>query len=225
MQKHMHMHMHMRMPLNPRLSTSSLYRSVRASTGQIGMNGGHSVSAMLLANPAIEAHTFDLLRYKYSKPIAEVLKIQFGSRLTIHEGKSQETVPPWAAGFRARGLRCDIILVDGDHMFRGAFNDIHSMRSVAAPSARLVVDDIQQMPGTALLSHVEKGQVEVLEQYGPFPSSPSLNPCMRSLPSQSAPAPNQVAIDASLCQPWGYAVARYLVGRASSVKTLKSSEG
>ena len=84
------------------------------------------------------------------------------------------------------------------------------MRSVATESTRVVVDDIQQMPGSALLAHVEKGKMQVLEQYGPFPGNTSLSPCMRSLPSGDA-LTQKATILASLCQPWGYAVARYLL--------------
>jgi hypothetical protein len=33
---------------------------------EIGMNGGHSLVAVLLSNSAVTAHVFDLFRWRYS---------------------------------------------------------------------------------------------------------------------------------------------------------------
>jgi hypothetical protein len=70
---------------------------------EIGMNGGHSVSAMLLANPTATAHVFDLMRLKYSWRVADLLGVTFGGRFELHPGKSQSTLGPWIRDFRRNG--------------------------------------------------------------------------------------------------------------------------
>jgi hypothetical protein len=50
---------------------------------EVGMNGGHSVAAMLLANPAAHAHVFDIMKLKYSWTVAELLSIAFRERFNL----------------------------------------------------------------------------------------------------------------------------------------------
>lgn len=64
---------------------------------EVGMNGGHSTVAMLLANPTLTVHTFDLMAWPYSEPVAKLLKLRFGNRFVLHAGSSHETLGPWAS--------------------------------------------------------------------------------------------------------------------------------
>ena len=59
---------------------------------EIGMNGGHSVIAMLEANENITAHVFDLMMWNYSNPIAALISTRFGKRFILHRGDSRKTV-------------------------------------------------------------------------------------------------------------------------------------
>eukprot|EP00966_Prymnesium_polylepis_P147070 3397286-Prymnesium_polylepis.2 len=70
---------------------------------EVGMNGGHSVSAMLLADSRLRAHVFDTVSLKYSYPVAELLETQFGGRFELHAGYSQDTLPGWIEAFRTNG--------------------------------------------------------------------------------------------------------------------------
>ena len=83
---------------------------------EIGLNGGHSVSAMLLANPNASAHVFDTLAMNYSRPVVSLLQQRFGPRFRVHEGNSRHTVREWrerlesasraGSSGEASGLRC-----------------------------------------------------------------------------------------------------------------------
>ena len=172
---------------------------------EVGMNGGHSVSAMLLANPSVKAHVFDVMKLKYSWPVASLLEVSFRDRFELHAGLSGDTLPGWVADFAGRnGSRCDLILIDGDHTEAGARADLKILRQVASPTTRFVFDDINMPPGRALASEVRRGAVQVLEQYGPFPRRSAHSPCMR------VPAGDPRGSTPAMCPKWGYAVARYL---------------
>mmetsp|Transcript_24454 Transcript_24454/g.55989 ORF Transcript_24454/g.55989 Transcript_24454/m.55989 type:complete len:302 (-) Transcript_24454:101-1006(-) len=180
---------------------------------EIGMNGGHSVSAMLLADDRLRAHVFDTMSLKYSFPVADLLSAQFGERFNLHAGFSQDTIPPWIESFRRNESKCDLILVDGDHSYSGALHDIQLLRAVATFDTMLLVDDINMKPGSALKALVDKGMVEVLEQFGPFPRNSKHNPCMR------APLGQVKRAFTFMCPKWGFAVARYRVPLLWSVKS------
>ena len=114
----------------------------------------------------------------------------------------------WARDFRAKGLYCDVVLVDGSHEEAMASSDLGWLRSVSNADTRLVMDDINMAPGQALAKEVEAKRVEVLEQYGPFNRGSRHNPCMR-LPEKSPPRLLK-ARRALLCPKWGFAVGRFL---------------
>ena len=171
---------------------------------EVGMNGGHSVTAMLLANPRVVAHVFDIMKLKYSLPIAELLSISFRERFQLHAGPSQETLPPWLDEFVGRnGTRCDLILIDGDHSEDGARNDLLVLRRAASPSTLFVYDDINMPPGRALLREVQDGHVQIVERYGPFPRGSAFSPCMR------VPAGDPRGRTPAMCPKWGYCIGRW----------------
>ena len=63
---------------------------------EVGMNGGHSAAAMLLANPHLTVHSFDLMFWNYSRPVVRLLGTAFGDRFISHPGNSRVAVW-WAA--------------------------------------------------------------------------------------------------------------------------------
>lgn len=64
---------------------------------EIGFNGGHSAAAMLLTNPRVTVHAFDLMAWPYSNATSALISAQFGARFNMHRGDSTRTVPVWAA--------------------------------------------------------------------------------------------------------------------------------
>ena len=163
---------------------------------EIGFNGGHSSAAMLLANPTLTVHAFDLMAWEYSNATAALLRTTFGRRFRIHRGDSRVTVPLWASRhFRA----CDLTFIDGDHSTVGAMIDMLNMNNATAEGAYFVSDDINSNPGIALETLRALGHVRVTESYGPYDAPHLYNPCMRS-PS----------FRVNICKGWGFAVSQYV---------------
>eukprot|EP00322_Chrysochromulina_rotalis_P019453 CAMPEP_0115870768 /NCGR_PEP_ID=MMETSP0287-20121206/22508_1 /TAXON_ID=412157 /ORGANISM="Chrysochromulina rotalis, Strain UIO044" /LENGTH=374 /DNA_ID=CAMNT_0003325523 /DNA_START=107 /DNA_END=1231 /DNA_ORIENTATION=- len=167
---------------------------------EVGFNGGHSAAAMLLANPKLTVHAFDLLMWKYSNTSSALLRTTFGRRFRMHPGDSADTIPAW---FRDHLRSCDMLFIDGDHTTEGALLDMVHMRDAARPGAYVIADDINSSPGTALEILRALGQLRIEESYGPFGAPSEFNPCMRAGPNRSP-----------VCSPWGFAVFRYAQGAA-----------
>ena len=60
---------------------------------EIGMNGGHSLAAMLLAHADLECHVFDLFKWRYSEPVASLLNHTYRGRVRFYPGYSKHTLP------------------------------------------------------------------------------------------------------------------------------------
>ena len=186
------------------------------------MNGGHSAAAMLHAHPAIVVHSFDIMYWNYSWPVARLLQSTFPTRFHLHPGDSRQTVPQWAAELAQaapapssssssssaepsdalRALRrrrpCDMLLVDGDHTLGGASADLHNLRELAAPAAAVIVDDTATSPGLALQRLASSGALRIRESYGPYDPPSRFNRCLRTY--NRGP----------MCLPWGFSVAQYV---------------
>ena len=70
--------------------------------------------------------------------VKELLRARFYPRFELHEGYSWDTLPVW----KQKKRQCDFLLVDGGHSAGAARKDLQSLREVAAPQAKLVVDDV-----------------------------------------------------------------------------------
>lgn len=167
---------------------------------EIGMNGGHSVVAMLLANERASAHVFDLMQWNYSRPVNDLLRMTFGERFSMNRGCSHDTLPVWIERTRGTGTTCDMLLVDGGHNLAVVRNDLQLLRAAATRHAKVVVDDIQVAPGAALFELERRGELNVHEQYK-FKKRSEHNPCQRK------PKGRILA-----CENWGFAVAEYTSG-------------
>lgn len=147
------------------------------------MNGGHSVVAMLLGNPRLKVHVFDLMRWNYSQPVAMLLKATFRERFELHEGFSFDTLPPWLKSQESagrNGVKCNVLLVDGGHTQEAARKDLQMLRAVAAPGHRIVVDDINMEPGLGLRRLEKQREIHLLETYY-FGKRTEHNPCATAI--------------------------------------------
>ena len=166
---------------------------------EIGFNGGHGTAAMLLANPKLQVHSFELGGYPYTAPAEALVSLYFGKdRFHYHRGDSTRLVPAFATNL---SRSCDVLLVDGDHRYAGALEDIRNMRALAKPGAVLLLDDLDEGPGPAIEKALAEGTIELTEQFM-FNASAvgdALNPCIRRI---RPPFWN--------CKKrWGWAAARY----------------
>ncbi|CAE6909356.1 HYDIN [Symbiodinium natans] len=115
---------------------------------EIGFNAGHSSLLLLSAHPKLKVVAFDLCEHAYTKPCFDVLAAAFPGRLRLVPGKSQQTLPKWAADNEERALApflkgpgADLVHIDGDHDPAAARADLRNAKSVARSGAWVVFDD------------------------------------------------------------------------------------
>ena len=166
---------------------------------EVGVNGGHGTAAMLMANPTMVAHSFDLGAYGYSDGAYKLLSLYFGDRFQLHRGDSTRAVPEFAA--TNTSVRCDILLVDGDHRYKGAHRDIVNMQELANCNATLLLDDITQPVGRALEAAEKEGVVTRVDRHL-YSKGTAFNPCLRA---------KQPGSTRRTCEKhWGWATASYV---------------
>ena len=84
----------------------------RVTYCEIGTNGGHSSVAMMLADPRVHVHAFDLLAWRYSAGVVNLLASSFPHRFHMHKGSSLQTVPSGRRAAVARiGAMCSWSMV------------------------------------------------------------------------------------------------------------------
>jgi hypothetical protein len=92
---------------------------------EIGVNGGHSLLVMLLANPTSIIYAFDICIHPYTIPCVEYLNSHFDNRIKFFKGNSKETLPKFKQDYSE--LEIDLFHVDGmhepetDHDFRNCY--------------------------------------------------------------------------------------------------------
>ena len=172
------------------------------------MNGGHSTVAMLEANENLTAHSWDLMAFKYSHQVTQLLKTRFGRRFVAHPGDTRRTLAT-----STLNASCDLILIDGDHTLQGALRDMRRMRAFASAESLVVIDDIAMPPGEAFEQLVRQGTLRLIHKFGPYHAPSARNPCMRTPGPEECKQGKRPWL-AHQCRPtncmrWGFAVAAY----------------
>ena len=137
---------------------------------EIGFNAGHSAIAWLEGRADSQLRSFELGSQPWHRPAAKFVQQRYGRhRFGMTLGPSQTTVPK----AEARGLKCDILSIDGDHLLRPAMQDIANMRKLAKPGLHVVVMDdtnchwgMCHSPNRAVFNAMMKGELEVAYAYG-----------------------------------------------------------
>ena len=183
---------------------------------EVGFNGGHGTAAMLLASPRLQAHSFELGSFPYTKMAQDSLRSYFGDRFIVHDGDSRSTVPHFANAMRRQGHPdlCDVILIDGSHSPVTAKIDVINFREVARCNATVLIDDLNEGPGEALHRLRKEGVLELIERHDyDLATSPETN-CIRCHLQKISHSPHQIPCENGFrCFPkWGFAIARYKGG-------------
>lgn len=116
---------------------------------EIGVRQGRSASCVVAGNPQVNIYAFDMWVKDYAgvensspKKVSEVLSTAgHTGTLQFYNGDSRVTVPDFIRANNGKIL-FDLIFVDGDHSFKGAFTDLKNVLSLLAPGGILVFDDI-----------------------------------------------------------------------------------
>ena len=109
---------------------------------EVGFNAGHAATAMLhgLETRLVE---FDLLSLPYSQHARAAIEQRYPGRASFHEGRSQLTIPEYAAKVAADATAhppCDLWMVDGDH-WKGALLDMRAAVNSSRDGALIVADN------------------------------------------------------------------------------------
>jgi len=102
---------------------------------EIGFNAGHS-SAFILENFSdVRVHSYDIGWHEYTKINADKVKERYGHRFDYIEIDSKKI------NHKSLDFKYDIMYIDGDHTFEGAYSDMQLFTKSTAKWA--VIDDIQ----------------------------------------------------------------------------------
>lgn len=96
---------------------------------ETGFNLGHSSFNYLTANEKAIVHSFDLGKHAYAHKMSDYLKTLFPTRFFIHFGDSTKTIPEFIRN--NSGFQCDLMFVDGGHVYPVALADIKNFAKIA----------------------------------------------------------------------------------------------
>lgn len=126
---------------------------------EIGFNAGHSVLAMLLANPNADYVLFDLGTHAYTRPCFEYLKKIFPqTTMEIFWGDSRETLPTYHRGHPE--VVFDLIHIDGGHRNEVYSADWKNSLDATSSGSLIIFDDTDSAKINAFIDkEIEKGVV------------------------------------------------------------------
>ena len=101
---------------------------------EVGFNAGFSAVLLLMANPTLTLDCFDLGEHTYTQGAFEQLQADFGTRITLRLGDSQETMKTAEPGY-------EFIHVDGGHSEKVARSDCQQALRVLNSKGFLLLDD------------------------------------------------------------------------------------
>ena len=119
--------------------------SVAQSSGdkilEIGFNAGHSALIFLLANPNSFIYCFDICEHKYTRPCFQYLYENFGQRLILIEGNSNNTIPKFTN--ENEDTLFDLLHIDGSHDLKTANIDFFTSLRIAKHKSIIIWDDVE----------------------------------------------------------------------------------
>jgi hypothetical protein len=189
-------------PPDPRLRAKrDRFRSVAVSHTrllEIGVNGGHSAYAALMANPELTYFGVDICSHSYVRPAIDWLKAEFPGRVIFESGNSLKTLP----ALRRRGYRCDVFHVDGAKINYLA-DVLHCRQMMEGTDAIVIVDDTNGPRVSATWRRCLRwGIVAPLAAYPSLDKGGFSNEIAQLLPARSGRTNAQLAAAAALRAEW-----------------------
>lgn len=125
---------------------TALARPTRAI--EVGVRRGLLSAMVAAANPSIELHLVDMWIENYSgssNPGKELVRRQLSAvghtgEVRFYEGDSHKILPELLG--ENPELDFDVVVIDGDHTYEGAFEDLRHLVPRVAPGGILIFDDI-----------------------------------------------------------------------------------
>ncbi len=131
----------------------------RESICEIGFNAGHSILAMIQANPNARYILFDLGIHSYARPCFEYLKKTFPqTTMEIFWGDSRETLADYHRNHTE--VVFDLIHIDGGHRSEVYSVDWKNSLDVTSPGSLIIFDDTDSVKINLFINkEIEKGIV------------------------------------------------------------------
>lgn len=140
---------------------------------EIGFNAGHSALFFLYGNSNVRMVSFDIGVHKYIEIGKRYIDQLFPQRHNLILGNSLKTIPAYTNQHPSE--KFDIILIDGDHSYEGALEDIKNCKALCKSNTILIMDDVvhndefqrswSEGPTKAWNSAIADGMVKELESY------------------------------------------------------------
>lgn len=112
---------------------------------EIGVNAGHSLLIMLIANPTALYDVIDICDRQYTKPCVQYLQQAFPNRIIAYYDDSLSVLE----SFRDKGY--DLLHVDGCHHTSHVVRELDILRKLAIEKPTIVIDDVN--PQSAEVKH------------------------------------------------------------------------
>jgi hypothetical protein len=106
---------------------------------EIGFNAGHSALLFLLSNSDSKLVCFDYCEHKYTYKCYEYLRKEFGERIELIKGNSNDTVMKY---YYENSKRFDLLHIDGGHEDRVVNNDFFNCYKLAKEDSIIIWDDV-----------------------------------------------------------------------------------
>lgn len=131
---------------------------------EVGVNAGHSLLIMLLANPSLKIYGFDICYHTYTEPCVNYLNSKFNNRVILIKGDSRVTVPEFIKNNPS--LSIDLFHIDGMHEY-DTDHDFQNSYKLAKNNSIMIWDDSDNSILNSLWNkYINEGKIEdITNQY------------------------------------------------------------
>lgn len=134
---------------------------------EIGVNAGHSLLIMLLANPTATYDVIDICEKKYTQPCIEYLQKLFPGRINAYYGDSIHILTTMV------GKKYDFWHIDGFHYEPHIINELKLLHEMGHQPSVIVLDDVfpSSSPVSFACSLYKDCEVEIIHPECKWPNT------------------------------------------------------
>ena len=115
----------------------ALFSMSKENILEVGFNAGHSALLILSSNPNVKYTAIDIMQHDYTIECYDCLKTIFKDRIELIKGDATVKLPE----LLANNSEYDGYIIDGNHTFGFAYNDVYNIINYAKNGSVICVDD------------------------------------------------------------------------------------